>query len=105
MPTRLKSKRKRKAERSGGVAVATPPSLDGQFAKSAHTPFFILFFVLGSFLRILLCWSNPPGNFFDNHFEPILLIMTTGTIPGKNDCWQCYHPPVFYWISAMARSE
>lgn len=63
---------------------------------------FILFFISGSLLRILLCWSNPPGNFFDNHFDPILLIMKTGAIPDKDACWQCYHPPVFYWISAMA---
>ncbi len=28
--------------------------------------------------------------------------MKTGAIPDKDACWQCYHPPVFYWISAMA---
>jgi len=52
-------------------------------------------------LRILLCWSNPPYNAFDNHFEPISMIMNSGTIPAKDACWQCYHPPVFYWVSAM----
>ncbi len=29
------------------------------------------------------------------------MIMQTGTLPDKNTCFQCYHPPVFYWISAM----
>ena len=43
---------------------------------------------------------NPPGNAFDNHYEAILLIMKTGVTPAKNACFQCYHPPVFYWISA-----
>jgi 4-amino-4-deoxy-L-arabinose transferase-like glycosyltransferase len=100
-----KSKSGRTTERRRGrvsVGLRTPPAADRQFAKPYYKSFFILFFILGSLLRILLCWSNPPGNFFDNHFDPILLIMKTGTIPGKNDCWQCYHPPVFYWISAMA---
>ena len=100
-----KSKSGRPTERRRGrvsVGLRTPPAADRQFAKPYYKSFFILFFILGSLLRILLCWSNPPGNFFDNHFDPILLIMKTGTIPGKNDCWQCYHPPVFYWISAMA---
>ncbi len=60
------------------------------------------FFVAGAFLRILLCWSNSPSNAFDNHYEPILMMMETGSIPAKDACWQCYHPPVFYGLSAMA---
>jgi 4-amino-4-deoxy-L-arabinose transferase-like glycosyltransferase len=51
-------------------------------------------------LRVLLWWANPPANSFDNHFEPIFLIMQSGSIPAKDACFQCYHPPVFYWISA-----
>jgi hypothetical protein len=61
----------------------------------------VLSFTFAIILRVLLCWSNPAGNTFDNHFEPIFMIMDSGTIPAKDACWQCYHPPVFYWISAM----
>jgi 4-amino-4-deoxy-L-arabinose transferase-like glycosyltransferase len=61
----------------------------------------ISLFIFGSILRILLCWANPPDNAFDNHFEPIFMIMDSGTVPAKDACWQCYHPPVFYWVSAM----
>ncbi|MGO9139742.1 MAG: glycosyltransferase family 39 protein [Syntrophales bacterium] len=61
----------------------------------------VLFFLFAVILRVLLWWVNPPGNAFDNHFEPILLIMKFGAIPAKNACWQCYHPPVFYLVSAM----
>jgi hypothetical protein len=61
----------------------------------------ILFFVGGVALRISLCWSNPPLNAFDDHYEPILMMMDSGSIPAKDACWQCYHPPVFYVISAM----
>jgi 4-amino-4-deoxy-L-arabinose transferase-like glycosyltransferase len=60
-----------------------------------------IFFVFGIFLRELLFIANPPLNAFDNHFEPIFLIMKYGSIPAKDACWQCYQPPVFYWISAM----
>ncbi len=62
----------------------------------------LLFFACGVVLRVLLWWSNPAGNAFDDHFKPIFMIMSSGTIPAKDACWQCYHPPVFYWISAMA---
>jgi 4-amino-4-deoxy-L-arabinose transferase-like glycosyltransferase len=61
----------------------------------------IAMFVAGAALRILLCWWNPPTNAFDDHYEPILLMMKTGSIPAKDACWQCYHPPVFYGISAI----
>jgi hypothetical protein len=60
----------------------------------------ILFFA-GALLRELLCWANPPQNSFDDHFEPILLIMQTGSLPAKDACFQCYNPPVFYGVSAM----
>ena len=60
----------------------------------------VLSFIVAISLRVLLCWSNPPKNSFDDHFTPIFKIMVTGAIPAKDACWQCYHPPVFYWISA-----
>ncbi len=63
--------------------------------------FAVLFFLSAIILRVLLWWVNPPGNAFDNHFEPIFLIMKYGTIPAKYSCLQCYHPPVFYLLSAM----
>jgi hypothetical protein len=63
--------------------------------------FFLLLFCAGAVLRLILCWFNPPQNAFDNHYEPIFLIMETGATPAKDACFQCYHPPVFYWISAI----
>lgn len=62
---------------------------------------FLLLFCLSAILRLLFCWFNPPENAFDDHYEPILLIMQTGATPPKDACFQCYHPPVFYWISAI----
>lgn len=52
-------------------------------------------------LRLLLFWANPAPNSYDDHFEPVFKIMTYGSIPSKDACWQCYHPPLFYVISAV----
>ena len=60
-----------------------------------------VFFTAAVGLRLLLYWTNPPSNDFDNHFEPIFWIMEFWTIPPKDALWQSYHPPVFYVISAM----
>lgn len=57
-------------------------------------------FVLGALLRVALTWRNPPFNVWDNHFEPVLLMLTEGSIPAKFACFQCYHPPVFYLACA-----
>jgi hypothetical protein len=63
--------------------------------------FILAVFIVAVAIRFLLFLSNPPENSFDNHFNPIYLIMQTGKIPPKNACWQCYQPPVFYGLSAM----
>lgn len=68
--------------------------------KWNHNTLVQIIFTFGVILRVSLCWVNPPTNAFDDHFEPVFIIMDTGTIPVKNACHQCYHPPAFYWISA-----
>lgn len=55
----------------------------------------------GVAFRLLLCWYNPPVNTFDNHFTPIKLILATWRIPNATECVECYHPPVFYLVSAV----
>lgn len=64
----------------------------------------LLMWILGGFgiaLRLLLFWANPAPNAYDDHFDPVFKIMTYGSIPSKDTCWQCYHPPLFYVISAV----
>jgi 4-amino-4-deoxy-L-arabinose transferase-like glycosyltransferase len=60
-----------------------------------------IIFVVALFLRLFLCWENPPDNSFDDHYGPIELILQTGEIPPKDACFQCYQPPVFYYSSAI----
>jgi len=60
----------------------------------------LLCLLAGSALRVLLVSVNPPTNAFDDHFRPITLLLETGRLPAASDCWECYHPPVFYVVSA-----
>lgn len=68
---------------------------------SAYKKSMLALLVLGALLRLILAWVNPPMNAFDDHFVPIQMIMQSGDIPGKRDCWQCYQPPIFYYSSAL----
>lgn len=77
------------------------PNKGAEMMRLNYRTLAVLFFISAIILRVFLCWKNPPGNAFDNHFEPVFKIMATNTIPSKEACWQCYQPPVFYWISAM----
>jgi 4-amino-4-deoxy-L-arabinose transferase-like glycosyltransferase len=80
----------------GAKARQEPVGFPGRF----YQPWFIGLFALAALLRVLLCWANPPENSFDDHYTPILMAIKNGVIPAKDACFQCYHPPVFYWISA-----
>lgn len=61
----------------------------------------LLAFIAGALGRFALAWYNPTWNAFDNHYEPVTLLLKTGEIPAKDACWQCYQPPVYYVIDAL----
>jgi hypothetical protein len=52
----------------------------------------------GVCLRILLAWGCPVpfGYVFDYYHESIELFYAKGRLPIATDCWQCYHPPLYY---------
>ncbi len=101
---RSRARRERPAARSSaadGRAAPQRPARSG--AAPAGRPYARALWacaILGVGLRLMLFWVNPPDNAFDNHFEPILWIMNTGTIAPKDALWQSYQPPAFYVISA-----
>lgn len=72
-----------------------------KLSKNEYPLLTFLLFGLAVILRLLLCSQNPPANSFDDHYEPISLIMKTGEIPRKDACFECYNPPVFYSIAAV----
>ena len=59
----------------------------------------IIFF--GLVLRLVIFYSSPPNNSFDDHLEPIALYKNTMSIPLPNQCWECYQPPVYYGLGAL----
>jgi len=36
----------------------------------------------------------------DDHFTVIQLILKTGRLPEKADCWECHQPKLFHYTSA-----
>ncbi|OGS13981.1 MAG: hypothetical protein A2234_05440 [Elusimicrobia bacterium RIFOXYA2_FULL_58_8] len=84
------------------VIIVLVHTMERGMGKLNYRSLAVLAFISAVLLRVLLCWANPPGNAFDNHFKPIFLIMDLGAVPAKDACWQCYQPPVFYWMSAVA---
>jgi hypothetical protein len=61
----------------------------------------LILLLAGIGLRLSLFWYNPPLNSFDNHFEPVSLILQQGKIPEKDACWECNQPFVFYVGAAV----
>ncbi|MEI6670161.1 MAG: phospholipid carrier-dependent glycosyltransferase [Acidobacteriota bacterium] len=53
---------------------------------------------VGVGLRVLLVWGCPLpfGYVYDYYHESIELFYAKGRLPIATDCWQCYHPPLYY---------
>jgi len=52
----------------------------------------------GIVLRLLLVAYSPQpyGYVWDFYHEAVRLTYAHGALPASTDCWQCYHPPLFY---------
>jgi len=59
----------------------------------------LVILLLGFLLRIGLLISNTQAN--DNHEEVVQFILKTHQLPSKLDCWQCYHPKLYYLTCAI----
>ncbi|MBD78782.1 MAG: hypothetical protein CL840_07670 [Crocinitomicaceae bacterium] len=46
----------------------------------------------------MLYWFTDASIAFDNHYEPIKLWLDSGTKPGADQCFECYQPPLYYFI-------
>ena len=55
-------------------------------------------------LRALLAYCSPTpfGYVFDYYHEAIELFYEKGRLPIAADCWQCYHPPLFYLLGLQS---
>jgi len=71
---------------------------------NTHARFlWIALLVSAAALRALLIWHSPwpYGYTYDQYFQGVEHLITTGRLPTAADCWQCYHPPFFYALGAV----
>jgi len=81
----------------------------------AHAPHCLLVLtVLACLLRAVLILDAPRpwGYVWDRYHPGIQILYETGELPESRACWQCYHPPVFYyaglpfyWLGAQIAGE
>jgi len=66
----------------------------------SRAPILALVFV-GGLLRVLLVLRAPTpyGYVFDFYHEGIQKLYVLKRLPTAADCWQCYHPPLFFVVS------
>lgn len=55
---------------------------------------------LGVALRIAFGVATPYDSAYDDHFEPVAVILEQGVLPSATDCWECFQPPLYYVVSA-----
>jgi hypothetical protein len=56
--------------------------------------------IFGAALRMALAFVTPPEQAYDDHYEPVRIILKEGRLPSAADCWECYQPPAYYVVSA-----
>jgi 4-amino-4-deoxy-L-arabinose transferase-like glycosyltransferase len=56
---------------------------------------------LGIVLRFALAAGSPrrDGYVWDEYDEGVTLLYRNGKLPASTDCWQCYHPPLYYYAA------
>ncbi len=68
--------------------------------QSNYKYWFLLIFLLAVFLRVGLSAFNREAN--DSHETVANLILKTGRLPQKDDCWECFQPKLFHLLFAGA---
>jgi Dolichyl-phosphate-mannose-protein mannosyltransferase len=78
------------------MTTATGPFL--ATLRRQATPILWTLVAVAVLLRALLAIYSPTpfGYVFDYYHEAIELFYNTGRLPVAADCWQCYHPPLYY---------
>jgi hypothetical protein len=58
----------------------------------------LVIFFLSVGLRLGMVSFNRQSN--DDHMQVISLIIKSGTLPYKSDCWECFQPKLFHYTAA-----
>ena len=59
---------------------------------------FLIIFFLSVGLRLGMVSFNLESN--DDHMQVISIIIKSGTLPDKSNCWECYQPKLFHYTAA-----
>ncbi len=59
---------------------------------------FLIIFFLSVDLRLGMVSFNREAN--DDHVQVISIILKSGTLPDKDNCWECYQPKLFHYTAA-----
>ncbi len=72
-----------------------------EYAVKGHKSTRILFvalFILTIVLRLALVIINREAN--DTHWDVVMVILETGSLPTKSDCWECFQPKLYHIVFA-----
>ena len=61
----------------------------------------LIIVLLGALVRLTVWYANPPNNAYDDHLEVIAHVARSFERPTLDNCFQCYHPPLYYFVQAM----
>lgn len=68
-------------------------------AAHERTLLFALLLTAGTLRGLLVAFSPTPfGYVWDFYYEGVRLLSDSGHLPASTECWQCYHPPLFYLL-------
>lgn len=54
----------------------------------------------GAILRLTVFWVSPANNSYDDHLEVIKIYADDLSRPAPFQCWECYQPPLYYYVGA-----
>lgn len=69
-----------------------------QWCSAHERTCLIVILLIAVVLRgLLVAFSPTPfGYVWDFYHDGVRILWTSGHLPRSTDCWQCYHPPLFY---------
>ena len=82
------------------LAVHYSRGLPTEWFRAHERTCLITILLIATVLRgLLVAFSPTPfGYVWDFYQEGVRILWTTGHVPASTDCWQCYHPPLFYLL-------
>jgi 4-amino-4-deoxy-L-arabinose transferase-like glycosyltransferase len=74
--------------------------LTTEWLRARERACLIAILLVATVLRLLLAAFSPTsfGYVWDFYQDGVRILWSTGHLPASTDCWQCYHPPLFYLV-------